>query len=327
MSPPGRSARKKRQAWMAANGGAPPSVSNVAIAANYEDGTVLTVTYDFSGGDDQSTFKWFRDGVEVGGQTANTYTAATRLGGADYGVDLTCEVTPYDGSQFGTPVLSNASEPTSNPLWANTLSMLRFQGANGSTTFTDEKSGPTWTRTAPAEISTDQAKWGTSSGKFVTDPGGIVCDNAGSFDATPFSMSFWVYLTTGYSALSRILSWSSGEAYILDLTNATPRELSYYMGGSRIGSKFLNTGQWYFVTLVRVGALNSSMYLGLDGNVTPLGNETGGFTGNHLRMGQASSGGRTLKGYVGEFRLLNTAVAEWQGNFTPPAKPLPGEWL
>jgi hypothetical protein len=311
-------------------GGAPPSVGAVTLAANYEDGTVLAPSYTYSGTRPESgtTYKWYRDGVEVVGSVGSTYTAATRaIGAADYGKNITCQVTPSDGILTGTPVLSSASAPTTNPLWANTLSLLRFEGANGSTTFTDEVSGPTWTRQAPAEISTDQAKWGTTSGKFVTDPGDIVCNNAGSIQSGAFSISAWVYATSGHSALSRILSWGTNEEYVLDLTNATPRILSYYQGGTRDFSKNVSTGQWYFVTLVRAGGFGTAVYLGLDGDVSSVASEAGDWAGNHYRIGNASGSGRTLKGYVGEFRLLNTAVAAWQANFTPPAAPLPRAWL
>lgn len=52
-----------------------------------------------------------------------------------------------------------------DPYWANVVSLLHMDGANGSTTFTDQK-GKTWTPNGNVQISTAQSVFGGSSAAF-----------------------------------------------------------------------------------------------------------------------------------------------------------------
>ena len=63
---------------------------------------------------------------------------------------------------------------------ANTKSLLHFDGANNSTTFTDE-TGKTWTAHGNAKISTAQYKFPTGSGLF---------DGTGDYIDTPDHADF-----------------------------------------------------------------------------------------------------------------------------------------
>lgn len=56
-----------------------------------------------------------------------------------------------------------------DPYWANVSSLLHFDGANGSTTFTDQK-GLVWTPVNSAAISTAQYKFGGASSQFLPSP-------------------------------------------------------------------------------------------------------------------------------------------------------------
>lgn len=69
-----------------------------------------------------------------------------------------------------------------DPHWANVVSLLHFDGANGSTTFTDEK-GKTWTASGNAQISTAQSMFGGASALF---------DGSGDFISTADSTDWFL---------------------------------------------------------------------------------------------------------------------------------------
>ena len=55
--------------------------------------------------------------------------------------------------------------PGTDPYWANVSALLHFEGANNSTTFTDQK-GRTWTPSGGAKIITTASMIGSSAGSF-----------------------------------------------------------------------------------------------------------------------------------------------------------------
>lgn len=82
----------------------------------------------------------------------------------------------------------------SDPYWANVVSLLHFDGANGSTTFTDEK-GLVWTPASNAKIDTDISKFGGASGLFdgvadnITTPATPVM----GFGSGDYTVEGWLY--------------------------------------------------------------------------------------------------------------------------------------
>ncbi|MFM5849542.1 adhesion domain-containing protein, partial [Aeromonas veronii] len=92
--------------------GTGPVATNVAIDNSRPfEGETLTGSYEFGDVDGDvegaSTFKWYRDGVEITGATAITYT----LVAADRGKSIKFEVTPVSatGTPMGEPAQSAAS--------------------------------------------------------------------------------------------------------------------------------------------------------------------------------------------------------------------------
>lgn len=74
-------------------------------------------------------------------------------------------------------VMMAAGSAANDPHWANVVSLLNFDGPDGSTTFTDEK-GKAWTANGNAKIDTSL---GYSAGKF---------DGAGDYISTPTHSDF-----------------------------------------------------------------------------------------------------------------------------------------
>lgn len=102
-----------------------------------------------------------------------------------------------------------AGGETTDPYLANVVSLLHFNGSNGSTTFTDE-TGKTWTANGNAQIDTSL---GYSAGKF---------DGTGDFISTPSHADFsfgsglwtaeaWVYRPSATANTDMIFGkWVSG---------------------------------------------------------------------------------------------------------------------
>ena len=90
-----------------------PTATDVAISGVTEVGQTLTGNYTYNDADGDlegnSTFRWLRNGVAIGGATALTYT----LVAADQGTTITFEVTPVaqTGILVGTPVESPGVGP------------------------------------------------------------------------------------------------------------------------------------------------------------------------------------------------------------------------
>lgn len=84
--------------------------------------------------------------------------------------------------------------------WGYVSSLVRFNGANNSTIFTDEK-GTIWGRNGSPIISTDQRKFGGSSGRFSKN--NYISTNTMSpflFGASEdFTVEAWLYVPTGAS--------------------------------------------------------------------------------------------------------------------------------
>ena len=110
-----------------------PSISSVSVTPSAPGvGDTLTCSYSgYSDADsdaDQSTYSWTIGGTEVG-------TSSTLSSGYSSGDTVTCEVTPYDGTDTGTalsdsalientaPVISNISISPSSPVYGSTMSV------------------------------------------------------------------------------------------------------------------------------------------------------------------------------------------------------------
>lgn len=89
---------------------------------------------------------------------------------------------------------------TSDGYWDYVSSLVRFNGANNSTVFTDEK-GTIWSRNGSPIISTTQSKFGGSSGRFSKN--NYISTNTLApflFGASEdFTVEAWLYLPTGAS--------------------------------------------------------------------------------------------------------------------------------
>jgi hypothetical protein len=143
-------------------------------------------------------------------------------------------------------LLYAANAGPSDPLFASVDTLLHFEGANGSTTFTDVK-GKTWTVSGSAQISTAQQYFGTSSGRFAGS-GAKISAALGSMSGD-FAIEAFVradIVSAGY----RAIWWNAGGTGVGLYQKANT--FLWYEGGDRCVSSAISANTWYYVAVVRV---------------------------------------------------------------------------
>jgi hypothetical protein len=211
-----------------------------------------------------------------------------------------------------------------DPNFANVSLLLHFDGANGSTTFTDSSSnGFTPTVNGNTQISTAQSKFGSASGLFDGSGDWLYYAPDTAFDFSGnFTFEFfvrWVTVTNGG---------------IFQLFPGTPPgslgglALGYDGSAFQIYSNNLNSGRtfsvssgvWYHLALVRQ---SSSITLYVDGVAqgASVGDSTN-YLNNGLNIGLYFSSSFTFNGYMDEIRVTK-GIARYTANFTPPTAPFP----
>jgi hypothetical protein len=240
----------------------------------------------------------------------------------------------FNGTHAGTEAVDNAVKLLyeHNGYDAYVKSLLHFNGADASTTFTDE-TGRTWTANGNAQIDTAQSKFGGSSGYF----GG-----AGDYIDTPDSEDFNVgagdfaidfFLRPEAIGASQYICGQCSSTLLAEnisiwgeLLNTGPIRFQFRGSGSItyaivISSSSMDTTKFRHVEFDRSG---NTGYLFIDGILEATVNMTGltinnstykfaiGRLGEHYYV--------PYKGWMDEFRFCK-GIARHTANFTPPAAP------
>jgi hypothetical protein len=221
---------------------------------------------------------------------------------------------------------------SSGTLDSYTKALLHMDGADASTTFTDE-TGKTWSPVGTAQIDTAQKEFGSGSGlldgnsDYITTP-----DNADfTFGSGNFTLDFWVMFGSvvqadqvfyshgitaapGYSDMIMQFNDSSSHKIRMLINLGTGWDLEF--SGAKTDWA---TGTWYHIALVRNG---SDFAVYVDGTK----DGTGGTSAGTLRTPDTvvyvgcNRGGQFFNGWLDEYRI-SKGVARWTGNFTPLAEP------
>lgn len=218
------------------------------------------------------------------------------------------------------------SAGNTDPNFSSVTSLLHFDGADGSTTFTDVK-GKTWTAGGSAQLDTAQAKWGPSS--LLLGSGDYI-STGGSTDYSPigdFTCEAWIRPAaiglTGVIASTR--GSGTGWQFLVDAGGTV--QVGWW--GSWSGSVFVLTSTtllaantYYHVRWCKSG---STYYLFVDGNLEASGTPVGDYASNTatLYLGyDPQFGGRYFNGHIDDFRITN-GVARSTSSFTPPTAAFP----
>lgn len=218
----------------------------------------------------------------------------------------------------------------SDPYYANVVSVLNFQGTNGSTTFADAKS-KTWTATGNAQLSTAQAKFGVSSllldgtGDFIHCTGGADFQ----FGISDFTIELWIYLTTlnqnGLFIDTRFDGVTTSFAlYDNSVTPNTVTPTFYTNSNDRAVGANLSASQWYHLEIARVSGQSRFFIDGVQYGSAYA--DSINYSSTQIRLGHnytatsASTSG--MIGHIGGFRATK-GVGRHTSNFTPPTSAFP----
>ena len=212
-----------------------------------------------------------------------------------------------------------------------TKSLLHFDGADASTTFTDE-SGKTVTPNGTAQLDTAQKVFGTASGLLDGNSDYLTWDDSADFSpgTGAFTIDFRIRINalgayntvidmrTGDNATVNDMAFgvqwgASGKPYVYGLGNGA--------GATELATAF-STNTWYHVALVGNGGADGSRtvkcYINgvLADGVTVTCNYN--LNLNRLVLGTyALKNNYFYNGWIEEFRF-SKGIQRWTSDFTPP---------
>lgn len=214
--------------------------------------------------------------------------------------------------------------------------LLRFDGANGSTSFVDSSpAGLTVTAYGDAQISTAQSKWGGASGYFDGDTAYLSTPATSAIDisSSDFTMECWVYPVSLGGNNQQVLFHNSDSDNTGLMFGAqcfgNPNTLDILLGDGISwgvlleGEAVLVNNQWQHVAAVRFG---DEYRLFVNGAI--VGSATQSYSSpsysEDATIGRfRSTQALAWEGYIDDFRIVKgLAVYGANGNFTPPTGPL-----
>ena len=221
---------------------------------------------------------------------------------------------------------SNAGEDL---YFANVSLLLRGDGTNGSTTFTDGSSNNfAITPVGNAQISTTQSKFGGASmffdgvGDYIQSP----VNSAFAYGTGDFTVEMWLYPVSGMSGLrtfyNNLLSGGGDTGFYLWMHAAgagfysidlLPSSAAYIVNSS---ANDIQAGQWSHFALTRSGTTIRGF---VNGAQIWTATYTLNVTVNQMRLASplGNGSGSDWNGYIDDLRITK-GVARYTANFTPP---------
>lgn len=208
---------------------------------------------------------------------------------------------------------------------SNTKVLLHMDGADASTTFTDE-SGKTWPANGNAQIDTAQSVFGGASGLFDGTGGYIITPNSTDFDrgTNDWTVDMRVRRNGAQALYDGLFSPSADAAGgwgVQFNASSAPILITRAGGGNTIRAtgSALADATWVHVAVVRSG---NTVYIFQDGVQTTSASVTGisfnsGGTGAAIGRRNTDENFAYYNGWIDELRFSH--VARWTTNFTPPA--------
>lgn len=224
-----------------------------------------------------------------------------------------------------------------DPYFANVSLLLHFDGANGSTTFTDSSPTPkTVTALGGAAISTAQSKFGGASGYFDGNGDYLSVPHSSSLSLISgnFTIEARIYISslsaTGFVLIGKdgVFGTSYPQYRIMVPSSA---KLTAFLGNgngvSPVGTTYtgtttISTGAWHHIAIVKSG---STLIGFLDGGIEFSAAAATMYEGSKpLLIGYEKDQPSSffMHGYIDELRITK-GVARYTTAFTPPTAPFP----
>lgn len=234
------------------------------------------------------------------------------------------------GIVAGRPVIGGGGGG-GDPYWGNVVSLLHFDGSDGSAVFTDQK-GAIWTPSGDAQIDTAQSKFGGASGLFDGSGDFITRSVPGGFNigTGEFTIEAWVRLSdTGDRTIhSQWSTTSSSNRGLVATISTTSMALYWSTNGAALAGSFtrtisLSTGAWYHVAFCRVGSTLRGFINGVQQGADMAMSASVFNSNRDLFIGrQDGSSLYDFAGHIDDYRLT-VGVGRYSSNFTPPAAAFP----
>ena len=293
-----------------------------------------------------TTTRMFIDGVKVGTDITAAYTFTqsknwyigdrqANAGGANYpfkgyidDLRITKGIARYT-TNFTPPTYQLPTDTTGtviDPLRSSTSLLLRGNGTNGSTGFTDESpNGLTVTNNGPvaATINTTTKKYGTGSilfaGTSTSNYSKLVVTDTG-FGTADFTLEMWVNFSS--SAVDQYIFDSrsayndtTGIALLYNDPGLSGKIGVFYGTGWLISTSVsTTTNAWTHVALCRIGTTFNIFINGVSGGTATL---SANLSNTIYRFGSGNDNYPLVSGYLDDIRITK-GYARYTSNFTPP---------
>lgn len=199
--------------------------------------------------------------------------------------------------------------------WSNVVSLLHFDGTDGSTTFTDQK-GKTWVATG-ASLQAFGQKYGTACGNFDAIGRYIDCTSSDfTFGTGDFTIEGWIYGSATGGKIYADLRPASTNGKYPTIYSIDSTLYFYTDSANRItGSSVLSASTWQHIALCRASGTTRLFVGGYQ--VGPSYSDSNDYIGSRLRLGNGGDNPVSTGMYLDEWRVTK-GVARYTANFTPP---------
>ena len=289
-----------------------------------------------------TTWTWYINGVSSGSGTNSTaITFSTEPTYIGYGGQAffnyfngyidDLRVTKYARytSAFAPPTQAHLEYANGNDRhFSNVSLLLHMDGANGSTTFTDNSANSySITKYGTAAISTIQSQFGGASAYFDGSGARLgLSSTAIDFGAGDFTAECWIYLNANPSSSygqiigKHVAGISASWIFNLDASRVLSFVWNNAVNVLSTGTA-LNLSQWYHIAACRNGSTIRVYINGIQSASTTISYTFSSATEFTVGSSANDNANARLNAYIDDIRL--TKVARYTSNFTPSTSAFP----
>lgn len=222
---------------------------------------------------------------------------------------------------YGSAYLQGATyvvPSTGDPYWANVVSLLHFDGTNGSTTITDV-TGALWTSNG-CSLSTAQVKFGSAALAGNTTSDVHSNSNFSALGTGDFTIDCWLYssVSSGTRGIADLRGSGATSNPVLYMNAGV---LTYFANGAdRIIGPTVSVGSWFLLSVSRNSG-NSRLFV----NGTQVGStyaDATSYVTAPMYYTNFYNDSGNFSGYMDDARFT-IGVGRYTSNFTPPTAAFP----
>lgn len=206
------------------------------------------------------------------------------------------------------------NSPKHDPHWDKVVSLLHFDGTNGSTVFSDVK-GLSWSGSGDAKLTTSEKKFGSSSLRCEYSKSSYIsATNSGFAVGTgDFTAECWFY--TEAASLPQCIVGGHYDATAFQLVIYSYSIYLQTNNADIIYGGSISSNTWYHVAVVKKAG---TWALYLNGVSIGTYSSENNITRTNFLVGNNDSN-NYMVGYIDEFRFTKE-IARYTSNFSPPTK-------